>query len=1080
MSTNRDRLQSILDADDGDIPPLRPAAQDATKRNSRIPYQRPGAFGRFAFSLVPSFGSKVVKDTKRDLSDPKEQDRLNRKDLAERLAQQDYDKLFVPKVSRVAKTVADFTGLSNALRPDKWPEMLAYQKALSLIPETPVITHGEAPSASIGAAQITSGPAPRDLSSFGGSIRPEAPAPAAPQNTMTLQQIVNNELATTRTPFDINLQPKTGNALMDYVTQPEGAGVAVTGSSPAPLQQMIVPPMPAPVVRGSLGYDVTDEGVKPFDPRSVARGFMPEGGAAGDNVGINLRSELTPEERAAQTGHEAFYSRLQNAIAAFPQNKATGAQWRAALEKGGWQAEREWTGVEKFLTDNANKPVTRAQIADLAQQNAIKIKETVYGKRYVNEDAMKKAPPALRRELERVAREAGSNDDLRGVIDNDGRLYDALQGRTKETGIDPDSDDWGEDVVNKYFKPQSLMHANRELTRARGLFADVLRQELDNAGTTWEETRKATDSSKAVHILKSPGVTYPFRVIEGTSMSDVPTYFVEGGYVNSPKSFRTLEEAKANAIEQARNDYPQQKASAHQEYVSYAAGNGVVHPSLKFATKTGTGPSLDTFAADFKKALDAKRAEDAKLPKPAKYESYAEPGGSNYREVLLQLDNGPTLPKGWKVEKRGDRYAVINDTGAQVHLRDTEDEALRDARSMTKNAGISFQSGHFDEPNILAHIRLKDRKLPSGERALSVEEIQSDWNIAGRERGFQQQATQDEIDAAKSRLAKAQNEKEQAEEAFGVARNDLNIAESDMRSNSTRPLREGDDKNEAYGNGTIYDNELFRQLAGNDPKYIEQMKAFDKARERRDAARLAFAEADNAWGAISSSDGVPNHPFKRQEDWVGLAMKRIIDEAVKGGYDRVAWTTGAQQAARYDLSKQVSSLVYYPESQRLIAYGPDDYYDEEYNGSNEAIFDDHVEPDKLAEHIGAANAKKLLGARTDWGPGGTYHKLDGMNFEMGGEQHKSLYDQVMPNWVKQYAKKNKVKIDVENTPGAYETPEERGYREMTGRSAPGSGNPGFKITPELRALVNKGGQALGAATAITVANKKNEKRKPRN
>jgi hypothetical protein len=41
-----------------------------------------------------------------------------------------------------------------------------------------------------------------------------------------------------------------------------------------------------------------------------------------------------------------------------------------------------------------------------------------------------------------------------------------------------------------------------------------------------------------------------------------------------------------------------------------------------------------------------------------------------------------------------------------------------------------------------------------------------------------------------------------------------------------------------------------------------------------------------------------------------LALKRAIKEAVDKGYDRIGLTTGAQQAERYDLSKQVDELFY--------------------------------------------------------------------------------------------------------------------------------------------------------------------------
>jgi hypothetical protein len=54
----------------------------------------------------------------------------------------------------------------------------------------------------------------------------------------------------------------------------------------------------------------------------------------------------------------------------------------------------------------------------------------------------------------------------------------------------------------------------------------------------------------------------------------------------------------------------------------------------------------------------------------------------------------------------------------------------------------------------------------------------------------------------------------------------------------------------------------------------------------------------------------PAAPFVgKTEAWVALAMKRMIRYAAENGFDRVAWTTGEQQADRYDLSKHVSGLA---------------------------------------------------------------------------------------------------------------------------------------------------------------------------
>jgi hypothetical protein len=46
-----------------------------------------------------------------------------------------------------------------------------------------------------------------------------------------------------------------------------------------------------------------------------------------------------------------------------------------------------------------------------------------------------------------------------------------------------------------------------------------------------------------------------------------------------------------------------------------------------------------------------------------------------------------------------------------------------------------YTGGHWDEPNVLAHVRMNDRTGPNGEKILFLEEIQSDWMSDIRKKG---------------------------------------------------------------------------------------------------------------------------------------------------------------------------------------------------------------------------------------------------------------------------------------------------------------------------------------------------------
>lgn len=117
----------------------------------------------------------------------------------------------------------------------------------------------------------------------------------------------------------------------------------------------------------------------------------------------------------------------------------------------------------------------------------------------------------------------------------------------------------------------------------------------------------------------------------------------------------------------------------------------------------------------------------------AKYRQYVLPGGQNYREVLL------TLPVGTKpawVDRAGNVRSWIDAEPSAEVARAMEASGLRrQAMPLTDVSGV-YKSGHWDQPNVIAHIRLNDRTDADGKRVLFVEEIQSDWGQEGKKKGF--------------------------------------------------------------------------------------------------------------------------------------------------------------------------------------------------------------------------------------------------------------------------------------------------------------------------------------------------------
>lgn len=113
------------------------------------------------------------------------------------------------------------------------------------------------------------------------------------------------------------------------------------------------------------------------------------------------------------------------------------------------------------------------------------------------------------------------------------------------------------------------------------------------------------------------------------------------------------------------------------------------------------------------------------------FSKYTLAGGKNYRELLM------TLP-----EKPEKTVSIIDNDGNVIKKFDTYEEGYKyintkEFNEFAKSSGKQFslkekkdatyKSPHYEEPNILAHIRFNERKDQDGKKVMFVEELQSDW-----------------------------------------------------------------------------------------------------------------------------------------------------------------------------------------------------------------------------------------------------------------------------------------------------------------------------------------------------------------
>ena len=320
--------------------------------------------------------------------------------------------------------------------------------------------------------------------------------------------------------------------------------------------------------------------------------------------------------------------------------------------------------------------------------------------------------------------------------------------------------------------------------------------------------------------------------------------------------------------------------------VAFMDENGDLLRADELAEEPGLAKELVLAAYRVQEAAEAGKV-------PTKYGTYQLPGGTKYREVLLTL---PVKSKWASYDSAGNLKLWIDGEPTQAQKDAAAIAGGYLQRTMLTDAAGTFKSGHWDEPNILAHIRVNDRTDADGKRVLFVEEIQSDWGQQGKKQGFKPGA------AGQRRFQEL---------------------------------------------GAEWDS-LARIALG--PSLTEDaIKAREQARQRQ-------AQISDEMNAISDAerDGLPGGPFVTKTDaWLSLALKRIVKMAVDEGYDRVAFINGEQSAERYSLDKLMNSITAYKRKNGNFNL---EGFDVE--GRKVDIAWD-IEPAKIDDYIGKELAKKI-------------------------------------------------------------------------------------------------------------------------
>ncbi len=358
---------------------------------------------------------------------------------------------------------------------------------------------------------------------------------------------------------------------------------------------------------------------------------------------------------------------------------------------------------------------------------------------------------------------------------------------------------------------------------------------------------------------------------------------------------------------------------------------------------------------------EAQRATELMDHRETKFGTWTTPGGSNYREVLLIVPPKSsarlTDAERFEFEDLGPklRGATISGPITMAERMRYQELKAKDARAR----GEDYKSPHWDEKNVVAHIRMDDRTGPLGKRILHIAEIQSDWHQAGRKKGYK-----------------------------GDLQKELTAEEIELQNLNAITWQA------SSAPASIVNDEAWQRLNTVEQVGSNNLTAAQEARREELQKKVGVSLVEKANRARF---GVPAGPFPKS--WHELAMKRVLRYAAENAYDAVSWDTGATNADRYDLSHQVDEVRWNERNGDFGAWK-----------DGEVVVTKHdVGPEQLEELIGKDIAQKLI----DQTPAKVHpfsRVLRGQELKVSAPGMTGFYDKILPAFVNKYGKKWGVKV----------------------------------------------------------------------
>lgn len=580
----------------------------------------------------------------------------------------------------------------------------------------------------------------------------------------------------------------------------------------------------------------------------------------------NMGGAVKAADNAADLDDLGFFSQAQRAAEGLGMDSGTGEQFLAMLKKAGVKEdELKWTGLDQVL---AKDRVTKQEIIDHIADNRVEINETVLTRPEFGQD---EGTAIFEFDAEPEVVDDADMYEFRAHAD-----YEMF-----ETWLDN-----GNTNLKEYFddNPYALYQFE---TMAQNVPMDRYDRIVNQIQTgNWENmdaTDRAVIEDAMIEFHRNDYMEDPFvRYFDAENQ-----YYIEGSRDVGWRPFypngMPISDDYLNSLNEARVQI--ERAAVERGEIGEAAEGGAGG---------------------------------------AQWHDYTQPGGSNYREVLLSLSDSYTGDPDRVTVRLSDpekqELTVLSQKMATAANRPpgaldwpifTDEDQRRfrylsrkqSFKSMMDNRLVSFDGSHYDTPNLVVHARMSDRNIadgsirPTGDypedapKVLYIEELQSDWAQRGRIDGFFRPEARMPDEVNEEIISHETKFLGEVQQLLDLELDPRNASISSMDQNiidaaSHHFIRQGEP-------GATRTNVRFNRTSQGVARAIIEFHA------GTDAAKSAQKLLD-LYDERKAAEGIAKGPFvDSTEKWVTLAMKRILRKAVEEGYDYVAWTPGDVQVDRW-------------------------------------------------------------------------------------------------------------------------------------------------------------------------------------